>query len=137
MAYTPEAKSILLNLPAEDIPPGAVGEKLTVAMAAQAKSLLGTDLALAVTGALGPASPPKTSGWPNFYQHNRLGQEEVRQINFAGDRQTIKEAAVNAGIDFLLAYIARWSMPDSAGVLKIILVGYWGRGPGIAPVLRT
>lgn len=109
VAYTPEAKSILLNLPAEDIPPGAVGEKLTVAMAAQAKSLLGTDLALGVTGALGPASPAENIRVGQiFISIAGLGHQEVKQFNFAGDRQTIKEAAVNAGIDFLLAYIARW-----------------------------
>ena len=76
-------------------------------MAAQAKSLLGP-IALAVTGALG-ASPAESIGVGQiFISITGLGQEEVRQINFAGDRQTIKEAAVNAGIDFLLAYIARW-----------------------------
>lgn len=109
VAYTPEAKTILLNLPAVDIPLGAVGEELTVGMAAKAKSLLGTDLALGVTGALGPASPAENIRVGQiFISIAGLGHQEVKQFNFAGDRQTIKEAAVNAGIDFLLAYIARW-----------------------------
>lgn len=109
VVYTPEAKGILLNLPAEEIPPGAVGEELTVAMAAKAKSLLGTDLALAVTGALGPTSPGKGIEIGQvFISIAGLGRQEVKQFIFAGDRQTIKGAAVNAGIDLLLAYIARW-----------------------------
>lgn len=109
VVYTPEAKTILLNLPASEIPLGAVGEELTASMASRVSSLLGTDLALGITGALGPTSPGEHIKVGQVYiSIAGLGHQEVNQFIFSGDRQTIKEAAVGTSIDLLLAYIARW-----------------------------
>lgn len=109
VAYTPEAKTVLLGLSASELPRGCVGEELTKVMAARALSLLGTDLALAITGALGPDSPAESVQVGEVYiSIAGLGRHEAEKFIFAGDRQTIKEAAVAASIDSLLAYIARW-----------------------------
>ena len=106
--YTPEAKRLLLGIAAEELPPGCVGEELTRAMAVRIMSLLGTNLALAITGALGPQSPADSIEVGEVYiSIAGLGQQEVEKFIFAGDRQTIKRAAVAASIDNLLAYIAR------------------------------
>ncbi|MDD4657739.1 MAG: CinA family protein [Eubacteriales bacterium] len=109
VVYTPEAKTIFLGIPAPELPAGCVGEELTRVMAARVMSLLGTDLALAVTGALGPTSPAESIQVGEVYiSIAGLGKQEAKKFIFAGDRQTIKEAAVAASIDNLLAYIARW-----------------------------
>jgi PncC family amidohydrolase len=108
VVYTPEAKRLLLGIAAEELPPGCVGEELTRAMAVRIMSLLGTNLALAITGALGPQSPADSIEVGEVYiSIAGLGQQEVEKFIFAGDRQTIKRAAVAASIDNLLAYIAR------------------------------
>lgn len=109
VVYTPEAKTIFLGIPAAELPTGCVGEELTKVMAARVMSLLGTDLALAITGALGPTSPAESIQVGEVYiSIAGLGQQEAKKFIFAGDRQTIKRAAVAASIDNLLAYIARW-----------------------------
>ncbi len=109
VAYTPEAKTSLLGLVAAELPPGCVGAELTKAMAVRVVSRLRTDLALAITGALGPTSPAESIQVGEVYiSIVGLGQQEVKKFIFAGDRQTIKDAAVAASIDNLLAYIARW-----------------------------
>ena len=109
VAYTPEAKTSLLGLVAAELPPGCIGAELTKAMAVRVMSRLRTDLALAITGALGPTSPAESIQVGEVYiSIVGLDQQEVKKFIFAGDRQTIKDAAVAASIDNLLAYIARW-----------------------------
>lgn len=106
VAYTPEAKVALLGLSPADLPPGCVGAKLTAAMARQIQALLRTDLALAVTGALGPQSPsPQVQVGEVYFALVGLAQSQGLKFNFAGDRETIKEAAILAGLDCLLRFI--------------------------------
>lgn len=111
VAYTPAAKMTLLGLTAAELPPGCVGEELTRKMAERIRELLQADLALAITGALGPASPHES------IQVGRVhiclvksGYEESRRFFFSGNRQTMKRAAVNDSLNCLLQFIAGWNV---------------------------
>ena len=107
VAYTAEAKRVLLGLDLFELPPGCVGSELTLKMAANIKGMLKADIGLGITGALGPESP-----WAGiqvgevYISVVGLGQETVTEFNISGDRQTIKSTAINAGIDCLLQFIA-------------------------------
>ena len=109
VAYTPQAKSQLLGLPAESLPPGCVSAALTQSMAEAIRCSLKADLAMAITGALGPDSPaPHIPVGTVYIAVTGLGKSVVREFNFVGDRQTNKKAAVIAGLNFLMCFVARW-----------------------------
>jgi len=109
VAYTPSAKSQLLGLKARDLPAGSVGAALTENMAVNIRSILGASLGLGITGALGPISPSEHVHLGEVYiSVAGLGRSMVSKFKFSGDRQTIKVAAIDAAINYLLTYIARW-----------------------------
>lgn len=107
VAYSPWAKSSILGI--NSLPPGCVDSILTAEMASMVKSILGTTIGLGITGALGPLSPAEHIGVGEVYiAVQGFGQQEVRQFNFDGDRHTIKRAAIDAALNFLLTFSARW-----------------------------
>lgn len=107
IVYTPRAKSRLLGI--KQLPPGCVDPTLTLDMARSVKCQLGTAMGLGITGALGPQSPtPSINVGEVYIAVAGLNREEVRQFNFCGDRQTIKKAAVDAALNFMLTFVARW-----------------------------
>lgn len=109
VAYTPSAKSTLLGIDREELPPGCVDANLTLKMAENIKNLLGTDLALGITGALGPETPSDNICVGEVYLALAgLNHSVTAKFNFTGDRHTIKKAAIAAALNALLAYIARW-----------------------------
>ena len=109
VVYTPEAKTKLLGIPRDELPPGGVGPNLTLAMAASIGSVLKADLGLGITGALGPLSPaPDVSVGEVYIAVQGMGKSKVCKFNFCGDRQTIKTAAIDAAINFVLVCLARW-----------------------------
>lgn len=107
VVYTPRAKSRLLGL--RQLSPGCVNPTLTLDMARSVKCQLGAAMGLGITGALGPQSPaPHISVGEIYIAVAGLKKEEVRRFNFYGDRQTIKKAAVDAALNFMLTFVARW-----------------------------
>lgn len=109
VAYTAQAKSQLLGIAPAELPPGCVGKELTIRMAGAVKDALQADLAIGLTGALGPTSPaPGIPIGTVYISIAGLGAWEVRKFIFAGDRETNKKAAVAAGLNFLLTFFARW-----------------------------
>lgn len=109
VAYTPLAKSRLLGLPAASLPLGCVSAALTQRMAEAVRHSLRADLAIALTGALGPDSPaPNIPVGMVYIAVTGLDKNVVTEFIFTGDRQTNKSAAVVAGLNMLLTFVARW-----------------------------
>lgn len=109
VAYSAQAKRLLLGLTDGDLPPGCVGSELTALMAVNIASQLATDLGLGITGALGPASPSKTVQVGEVYiAISGLGAQQVKRFIFTGDRQTNNSEAVAAALALLSQHIARW-----------------------------
>jgi nicotinamide-nucleotide amidase len=103
VAYATDLKAALLGVSAELLAErGAVDPDVALAMAAGARERLRTDLGVATTGVAGPdpqdGVPPGTAyvavAWP--------GGGRVRRLDVAGDRQTVRGAAVCEGLALLL-----------------------------------
>lgn len=124
VAYANDAKVAVLGVPAETIRAhGAVSEEAALAMAAGARRIAGTDLALATTGIAGPGggSPEKPVGlvygalvWP--------GGEDVRRWDFLGERHHIKDRAAFAALTMLWDHLK--------GLRSTHPAGREGGGPG-------
>ncbi|MGI6364513.1 MAG: CinA family protein [Bacillota bacterium] len=109
VAYTARAKNELLGLVPADLSPGCVGKELSEKMAGAVKDALQADLAIGLTGALGPTSPaPEIPVGTVYIAVAGWGAWEARKFIFTGDRETNKKAAVAAGLNFLLTFFARW-----------------------------
>lgn len=100
IAYSPEVKTLLLDVPARIIDTHGVVSRETVrAMAAGARARLGAEIAVAVSGVAGPTggTPGTPVGtvwlgwsWPE-------GERQTRQ-HFPGDRAEVKRRAAEAGL---------------------------------------
>ncbi len=84
---------------------GAVSEATAREMAAGALAASRADLVVAVTGIAGPSggTPDKPVGLVCFAWARRGGAAEARTAHFAGDRAAVREAAVVAALEGLLA----------------------------------
>jgi competence/damage-inducible protein CinA-like protein len=99
VAYGNEVKAARLGV-AESLLErhGAVSAEVAAAMAAGARSALGVDVAVAVTGVAGPGggTPEKPVGLVFLHAAGPNG-ERARRLDFPGDRETIRvRAAVSA-----------------------------------------
>jgi len=106
VTYSNLSKSELLHVPAERIAnSGAVSEDVARAMASGCRSVLGTDLAVAVSGIAGPSGgyPDKPVGTVCFAL---ASADCVRSatVRFPGGRAEVREAAAIAAIDM----VRRW-----------------------------
>ncbi len=107
VAYSNEVKEKILGVPHEILLQyGAVSEETARAMAEGARRLLGSDLALAVTGIAGPTggTPEKPVG---LVYIALAAEEEVwceRHI-WNGDRLQNKAQSAEAGFEMLIAYL--------------------------------
>lgn len=109
VAYAYSAKTELLGISQEFLlAHGAVSSETAVAMAHGARQRLKTDLAIAITGILGPGG-----GMPNkpvglvYIGLAAAEQELARRFLWSGDRLTNKESSVNAALELILDYLAR------------------------------
>lgn len=108
VAYTPYTKSRLLGLNS-NLPQGCVEPGLTEEMAGAVRASLDADMAVAITGALGPTSPVRAVPVGTVYiAVCGFGKSVVRKFIFSGDRETIKKVAVEASLNFVLTFFARW-----------------------------
>ncbi len=103
ISYTDAVKHRLLGVP-EDILTqfGAVSAPVAAAMAAGARSALGTDLALSVTGLAGPGGDDYGNPVGTVY----LGYCDrdgvyTRKYLFSGSRQEIRQAAIQAALTWI------------------------------------
>jgi len=109
VVYSAQAKSRLLGVAEEELPPGCVDANLTLALAEKVRTSSGSSLGLAITGALGPQSPAERVNVGQVYiAVAGFSRSVVGKFFFPGDRLTVKQAAIDAGINFMLTFIARW-----------------------------
>jgi PncC family amidohydrolase len=107
VVYADEAKQSLLDVPRAVIDAhGAVSAQVAVAMAEAARTRLGSDLAVAVTGIAGPGggTPAKPVGL-TYIAIAGLGPSEVRRLTWTGGRSENKRLSAGAAIELLLARI--------------------------------
>ncbi len=109
VTYSNAAKQRLLNVPASLLEfdgPGAVSEETVCAMTAGAIANSRARVAVAVSGVAGPdggnADKPVGTVWIAWqWEQRRL----ARKFRFAGDRTAVREAAVLAALEGLLALL--------------------------------
>jgi len=104
VAYADVIKEDLLGVPAIVIRQhGAVSAQAARAMAAGARTLLGVDLAVAITGIAGPsgAMPGKPIGLTYVAVADPAGIE-IRRFAWSGDREANKAASARAALELLL-----------------------------------
>src|SRR5204863_810059 len=106
VAYSNEAKSELLGVPAETIAAhGAVSAETAAAMAKGAVARAPVDLAISVTGVAGPSggSVEKPIGLIILGLARRDGSCRTERHIFDGDRSAVRRAAVNCALGLLEA----------------------------------
>jgi nicotinamide-nucleotide amidase len=104
VAYSNEAKSELLGVPAEVIAEhGAVSTETTAAMARGAIARAPVELAISVTGIAGPggATATKPVGLVLFGLARREGTCRTERHIFAGDRSAVRQFAVKEALQLL------------------------------------
>ncbi len=107
IAYADSVKERLLGVQAETLRAhGAVSAPVAQQMAEGVRALLGTDLAISVTGIAGPtgATPTKPVGL-HFVGLSAAEGAWVRRHVFVGDRRSIRQAAADAALQLLLDYL--------------------------------
>ena len=100
VAYSNDVKMAVLGVPAPLLARcGAVSEQVGQAMAEEARKVLGSDLALAVTGIAGPdgGTTEKPVGTVFLALADQDGCEVVR-CQFDGNRAAIREQTVEKGL---------------------------------------
>jgi nicotinamide-nucleotide amidase len=107
VCYANDAKSRLLEVPAELIASaGAVSEPVVRRMAERARTVAGTELAVAVSGIAGPegGTPEKPVGtvWLAWAEAESTRAERRR---FTGGRDGVRRLAVAAALEGLLAML--------------------------------
>ena len=103
-AYSDEAKTALLGIdPVLIESHGAVSKSVAEAMAMAARTKLGVDYGVGVTGIAGPdgGSPGKPVGTVYVALAGPDGALKVRQLMLLGDRERIKFQASQAALDLL------------------------------------
>jgi nicotinamide-nucleotide amidase len=104
VTYSNEAKSELLGVPAATIAAyGAVSAETAAAMAQGAVGRSAVDLAVSVTGIAGPGggSAAKPVGLVFLGLARRDGQSRTERHVFAGDRATVRDAALRRALRLL------------------------------------
>ena len=103
VAYSNQVKEQVLRVPATLLKQyGAVSEPVARAMADGVRGLIGSDLALAVTGIAGPdgGTEEKPVGTVIIAISDRLGSQ-VEQFRFAGTRGQVRDQTVEQGLSML------------------------------------
>ncbi|HWJ32461.1 MAG TPA: nicotinamide-nucleotide amidohydrolase family protein, partial [Gaiellaceae bacterium] len=96
VAYANEVKERELGVPAELLRThGAVSAEVAAAMAQGARSRLGVDVAVSVTGVAGPDGGTQAKPVGLVYCHASSADGELgREFNFPGDRTAIRARSV-------------------------------------------
>lgn len=108
IAYSNRVKVAVLGVPEGLLERfGAVSEEVALAMARGARTLLGADLALSVTGIAGPTggTPAKPVGLFYLGLSARDGTEAVRRHLLPGDREARKRASARLALALLAEHL--------------------------------
>ena len=120
VVYSNDAKVALLGVPAELLEThGAVSAQAARAMALGARARLSADLAVAVTGVVGPGggSASKPVGLTYVALADAAGVE-VRRLAWSGDRLANKESSARAALELLLLRVGAGSGSEGGGVTE-------------------
>src|SRR5688572_22987288 len=107
VAYAYEAKVALLAVSWDTLnTKGAVSQETVLEMARGARRVLGTDIAVSVTGIAGPGGgtleKPVGTTWIGLVTKEG---EWTRMFQFSGDREQNKDSSANAALQMLLDYL--------------------------------
>ncbi len=109
VAYENDVKLAQLGVPEETLAEhGAVSAETAAAMAEGARSSLGADVAIAVTGIAGPGggTPEKPVGLVHLHA-SAPGREVARELHLPGDREAIRRRATAAALHLLRELLAQ------------------------------
>lgn len=108
VTYAPTAKTQLVDVPKEMIDTyGVVSSQVAKAMAMGAKNKLNTDWAISFTGVAGPnALENHPAGTVFIGVATPMGTVLAQEHHFKGNRQSVREASVAAGFDWLATLLA-------------------------------
>jgi nicotinamide-nucleotide amidase len=109
VAYENDVKLAQLGVPEETLAAhGAVSAETAAAMAEGARSSLGADVAVAVTGIAGPGggTPEKPVGLIHLHA-SAPGREVARELHLPGDREAIRRRATAAALHLLRELLAQ------------------------------
>ena len=101
ISYTNAVKEKILGVPGEILDRcGAVSAETAAAMASGVRKLLGADIAISVTGLAGPGgdefgNPVGTV----FLGYEDARHREVREFHFSGNREEVRQQAMEATLD--------------------------------------
>ena len=106
ISYTNEIKREILCVPGEWIDKyGAVSPWVAMEMASGVRGLLHTDVAISVTGLAGPGGDeyghPVGTVYIAYEDKQRNG---VHHYHFEGDRETVRNQAIEAALKLILLY---------------------------------
>ncbi|QEA57562.1 nicotinamide-nucleotide amidohydrolase family protein [Weissella hellenica] len=109
VTYASAAKTQLVDVPKTMIDTyGVVSSQVAKAMAAGAKAKLHTDWAISFTGVAGPdALDNHPAGTVYIGIATPTGVTLAQKYTFQGDRQTVREASVAAGFDWLATLLTQ------------------------------
>lgn len=108
ITYTDAMKASLLGVDRDVLAKqGAVTAEVARQMALGARELLGTDIAISLTGFAGPNIPPGGEVGLVFVGLAHWGGVEVHKLQLPGDRDGVREACVQSALELLLAAIPR------------------------------
>ena len=105
VSYSNAAKTSLLGVPAELIEAhGAVSPQVARAMADGARTALGADVGIGITGVAGPdgGTPDKPVGYVCFCVTTAAGAVVARDRRIPGGRADVRDRSVDAGMHLLL-----------------------------------
>lgn len=106
VAYTEDLKRSLLEV--EDFSPGVVSEPTALAMAAGARSRLGVDIAVALTGSAGPDTLEQQQGTV-VVAVSTPDDAGARTLTLPGDRERVRTYAATAALHLVrLAISGAW-----------------------------
>lgn len=111
VVYSNAAKTRMLKVPETVINEnGAVSAETAKAMALGAKTVAGSDIALAVTGVAGPgATEEKPAGTVFIALADRKGCT-VKGYHFRGDRRQVRNLTAFTALDWLRRYLLSWQV---------------------------
>jgi nicotinamide-nucleotide amidase len=114
VAYDSQVKFDVLDVPEGPV----VSEVAARAMAEGARKVLGSDVALSVTGVAGPAEQEGQPVGTVFFGLALHGETEVVKVRLPGDRESIRQYAAISLLDLLrrrLLSLPSTQPPDSGG----------------------
>jgi nicotinamide-nucleotide amidase len=118
VVYTPDAKHDLLGVSTETIAgPGVVSEACAREMAAGARRVFGSDLAIALTGAAGPEPHGGAQPGTVWLALAGDGVDHARTYVAAGDRERVRRWAEQGAMDLVRRHLEGRPLPASGRLI--------------------